>query len=313
MSSTPTHGSDRLGGSRAVLVVGASGFLGRSVVRALCQGGYEARGLLRDPLKEVQVREDGGTAVLGDVLDARSLRAAAKGCVGIIHLAANPSTGGDPARVRVEGTRNLVAAAQRAGVLRLVVGSGYWVYEGQAGLIDEETPVEPHGESQVNYDAEQAGLESNSPGRLEVMVVRPGMVYGNGSWFRGMAESIRSGKYRIAGPGTNRWSFVDLEDAGRAFRAVLDSGEPGQVYNAVDGHPESLGDFVAFVAGQLRVPTPRAIPLEEAKRQMGEVIARHLSADRPVSNRKLANLGWKPMIASYHAGIPRIVREMFPA
>jgi 2-alkyl-3-oxoalkanoate reductase len=297
---------------RAVLVVGATGFLGRSVVRAFSAAGEPVRGLARDAVKAARVREDGGNPVLGDILDVESLRAAAASCRGVIHVAANPSEGGDPTRVRVEGTRNLVEAARREGVARLVIGSGYWVYRGQAEPIHEDAPVEPRGESQINYDAERAGLEANSPGRLEVLAVRPGMVYGNGSWFRTLAESVRSGEYRVVGPGSNRWSFVDRWDAGTAFRTVLESGGAGQVYNVVDGHPASLREFADFVASELHAPPPQTVTPEEAAREMGEIVARHVAADRPTSDEKLRGLGWRPQFPTYRDGIPGLLREMFP-
>ena len=171
--------------------------------------------------------------------------------------------------------------------------------------------MEPRGESRINYDAERAGLETNSPGRLEVLVVRPGMVYGDGSWFRGLAESIRGKEYRVVGDGANRWSFIDRWDVGTAFQAVLESGKPGEVYNAVDGEPAPLREFANFVATELGVPPPPSIPLAAAEREVGEAVARHLAADRPTSNDKLRALGWKPAIARYREGIPSLLREMF--
>jgi len=309
---TTADAPSRSGKVRRVLVVGASGFLGRSAVRAFSKAGYEVRGLVRDPLKEVLVRDDGGTPVLGDILDVRSMRTAMVGCSGVIHLAANPPAESDQTRVRVEGARNLVEAAREEGVLRLVIGSGYWVYRGQPQLIREDSPVEPRGESQINYDAERAGLEANSPGGLEVLVVRPGMVYGNGSWFRGLAESIEAGVYRIVGQGKNRWSFIERWDAGAAFHAVLESGAAGEVYNVVDGHPAPLREFADFVAAGLGVPPPQSIDLEAGERDLGEAVARHLAADRPTANDKLRGLGWRAHVSSYRDGIPGLLREMFP-
>lgn len=293
-------------------MVGAGGFLGRPIVRAFSRAGFEVRGLVRDAIKGTRVREDGGTPRMGDILDVRSIRAAAAGCVGIVHVAANPPDTEDTARVRVEGARNIVAAARAEGVPRVLVGSGYWVYRGQPELIHEDSPVRPAGESQVNYDAERAGLEANSPGQLDVMVVRPGMVYGNGSWFRELAASIRAGEYRVVGPGANRWSFVDREDAGTAFRTVLESGRAGEAYNVVDGHPESLRGFADYLSAELHAPPVPTISLDEAEREMGAVVARHLAADRPTSNRKISELGWSPQFPDIRVGIPRLLPEMFP-
>lgn len=312
MSVAHPFSPDRSGVGKTILVVGASGFLGQSVVRSLSRAGYEVRGLVRDLAKGAHVQEEGGRPILGDILDVRSLEQAAAGCSGVIHLAANPPDESDRARVRVEGARNIVAMAPRLGIRRVVVGSGYWVYRGQPKLIDEDSPVDPRGESQINYDAERASLAANSHGKLEVLVVRPGMVYGNGSWFRGIAEAICAGEYRVVGDGTNRWSFVDRWDAGNAFRAVLESGIAGEVYNVVDGHPAALREFINFVAQQLEEPPPSSIALETAIGEMGGTVAHHLAADRPTSNGKLSGLGWRAQVASYRDGVPDVLREMFP-
>ena len=302
----------RSGPARRVLVAGASGFLGRSVVRALSSAGYDVRGLVRDAARGDRVEADGGTPVVGDILDLRTLKSAATGCSGIVHLAANPPAEEDAERVRVDGAANLVRIARQEGVARLVIGSGYWVYGSQSELIDEDCPVAPQGESGVNHAAEREGLEANRTGQLEVLVVRPGMVYGNGSWFRGLAEAIRTGEYRVVGGGSNRWSFIDRWDAGRAFRAVLEEGDPGEVYNAVDGRPAPLREFADFVAAELGVPPPATVTLETAERAVGAIVARHLAADRPTSGAKLRRLGWRPQIPSYRLGVPELLREMFP-
>jgi len=296
-----------------VLVVGATGFLGRATVRALSQAGYEVRGLVRDGRKASRVVEDGGTPVLGDVLDVPSLRPAASGCWGLVHLAANPPEGQDPARVRFEGGRNLIEVARGAGVRRLLLGSGYWVYAGRSEPIREDSPVDPQGESRINYDCEQVGLGSNDPGRLEVLIARPAMVYGNGSWFRGMAEGIRRRQYRVVGTGANRWSFVDVEDAGAAFRSLLESGGAGLVYNVADERPETLRTLVDSIAREVGVPSPGSLSIDDAALEMGPAIAHHLSADRPMSAQRLRDLGWRPRSPGILSRLPGVLREMFPA
>jgi nucleoside-diphosphate-sugar epimerase len=269
-------------------------------------------GLVRDRAKGELVRESGGIPFLGDILDPTSLRVAARGCGAAVHLAAHPSGDEDAARVRVEGARTLLEAAREEGIARVLVGSGYWVYRSQPEWIHENSPVDPRGESQVNFDAEQVGLRANAPGALEVLVVRPGMVYGDGSWFRALAGSIRSGAYTVVGGGTNRWSFVALRDTASAFARVLRSGAAGEIYNIVDGSPAPLREFVDFVATQLGAAPARSIPSEVAGAELGEVVAYHLAADRPTSNEKLRRLGWQPRFPSYREGVPGVLREIFP-
>jgi nucleoside-diphosphate-sugar epimerase len=295
-----------------VLVVGASGFLGRAVVRALAEDGFEVRGLARDAAKGERIRENGGIPFLGDILDTPSLASAIAGCTAAVHLAANPSREEDAMQVRVEGARWLVEAARSAGVSRLLIGSGYWVYRGQPKPIDEDAAVDPRGESRVNYETERVGLAAQTAGKLDVSVLRPGMVYGDGSWFRGMATAIRSGEYSVVGDGKNRWSFVALPDAGRAFATVLRFGLGGEVYNVVDGSPVMLREFVDFVAGKLGARAPPTIEVDAAAGVFGPEVAHHLAADRPTSNEKLCRLGWQPRFPSFREGLPPLLRTMYP-
>lgn len=314
-------GRSRPRGRRAapgrVLVAGASGFLGQAIVRAFTAQGWEVRGLVRDPAKADRVRAAGGVSVTGNVLDAQSLRKAASDCDAIVHVAANPSGTSEgselPRRVRVEGTLNLIGAAESCRVRRLVVGSGYWVYADQPGPIAEDSELDPQGESRINYDAERAGLGANAVGELEVMVVRPGMVYGNGSWFRAIFDGIRSGTYSVIDGGVNDWSFVSLPDAGNGFFSVVKAGHAGQVYNLVDQHPSSWEEFAGYVAERLQRPPPPSISLEVAEKQFGSVVARHLAANRSASSAKLEAIGWRPIYPRFREGIDAVLQEILSA
>jgi nucleoside-diphosphate-sugar epimerase len=307
-ASTPPTGRS----AGRVLVTGASGFVGRAVVRALADAGFEVHGLVRDPAKGERVRESGGIPFHGAMEDRESLATAVRGCAAAIHLAANPSRDEDPYQVRVEGVRHLIEAGRPHGLRRLVVGSGYWVYRGQATEITEETEVDPQGESRVNFETERAALTDGAAIGLEVVVVRPGMIYGDGSWFRGLASAVRSGEYAVVGDGANRWSFAASADTASAFQRVLAAGRPGEVYNVADNASGSYREFVDFVAARLGVNPPGSISLEEAESEMGEVVARHLAADRAMSSAKLQALGWSPRFVSYREGVPNLLREMFP-
>ncbi len=298
----------------ATLVVGAGGFLGSEVVRALAAGGHRVVGLVRDGTKAARVTAAGGTAAVGDVLDQPSLVRAAQGCTNFVHLASAWNDSSAPEaralEVRVEGARNLARAAGEVGGRRLVVGSGYWIYPDTPGPIDETTPAAPEGESRANHDAETAATEAAREAHAEVLVVRPGMVYGDGAWFRPMAEAIREGSYRVVEGGTNHWSFVALSDTGAAFRAVLESGRAGEVYNVVDGMPATWRDFVRTVAAELGRPPPPSIDRRTAEELYGPIVARHLLANRYLLPERLRALGWRPRFPSYREGIPPLLREM---
>jgi nucleoside-diphosphate-sugar epimerase len=299
---------------QTVLIAGAGGFLGQSLVRAFSAAGYGVRGLVQNPSGTQKVLAAGGTPVIGDVLDPEEVRRAMTGCSAAVQVAAtypeNPAEADRARRVRVDGTRNLAAAARAVGARRLVVGSGYWVYADQPGIVKDDSPLDPRGESRVNREAEEVGLESNEPGRLDVLIVRPGMVYGDGSWFRGMVDRIRGAEYQVPGAGENFWSLVEREDVGEAFRTILEMGGGGEAYLVVDDAPIPLHELVALIAQQLEVSVPGAISLPELERSVGPDVAHHLAANRAGSNEKLRRLGWVPHYPDCRVGVPLAVQSM---
>src|SRR3954462_15737111 len=110
--------------SKPALVTGASGFLGWHVARVLVDRGYRVRALARpgSPVEGIDVE-----TVTGDLRDAASLERAAAGCGLVFHVAADYRLWAkDPAELyqsNVDGTRNLLSAARKAGVERVVYTS----------------------------------------------------------------------------------------------------------------------------------------------------------------------------------------------
>lgn len=101
---------------KIILVTGASGFVGHQVVAYLLSHGYQVRGLVRKP-GTMERSSSLVQEVLGDILDPNSLTQAITGCTGLIHLVGiireHPPTS-TFTKVHVEGTRNVLAAAQLA-------------------------------------------------------------------------------------------------------------------------------------------------------------------------------------------------------
>ncbi len=165
-----------------VLVTGANGFIGSHVCRALLQGGHRVRGLIQPDTPLDNLRGLDLKTRLGDVRDRARLRQACAGQQAVVHLAAIPSDWA-PRRlihaVNVGGTRNLVGAALDAGCRRLVLMSSLAVHD-STGHRDarEDTPRDranlPYADSKRR--AEDLVLDPRLQGRLEGVVLRPGLV-----------------------------------------------------------------------------------------------------------------------------------------
>lgn len=299
-----------------VLVAGASGFLGLSAVRAMAAVGHEVVGLVRTAQKGEVVAAAGGRPVVGDVLQISTLLAASEGCEALVHLAASADGAqrdlgpSQAAKVRVDGAYNLVAAARKTKVPRLIIGSGTWLHGDHKEPITETSRVDPYGTSMFNWQAERAALGANKPGELDIVVLRPGMVYGNGGWFKEMVDEIQAQTYRVPGDGANYWSPLHIDDCGEALRVVLENGKSGEVYLVADDEPVRLRALVDLIADELPVARPPAETIAEAAKRLGEPTARHLAATQVVRNAKIRALGWSPHVPSSRAGIRAVLLEM---
>jgi dihydroflavonol-4-reductase len=162
---------------KPALVTGASGFVGWHVARVLVERGYRVRALVR-PRSHVDGLDV--EPFIGDLRDAESLARAVSGCGLVFHLAADYRLWArDPRemyRSNVDGTRNLLQAARKAGVERVVYTSTVGCIGTHNGVGDENTPAtlaDMTGDyKRSKFLAEQVALEFARSG-LPVVVVNP--------------------------------------------------------------------------------------------------------------------------------------------
>lgn len=131
-----------------VFLAGASGAIGRQLVPLLVAAGHEVAGMTRSPGKVEMLRELGAEPVVVDVYDSEALTEAVVAFKPdlVMHQLTDlpsdpaeiPAKGSANARIRTEGTRNLIAAAQAAGAPRFLAQSIAWRLEGDAHASVEE-------------------------------------------------------------------------------------------------------------------------------------------------------------------------------
>ena len=130
-----------------VLVTGGAGFIGSHVVDRLRAHGVVPR--IFDVRPSPYHAADEVEAVTGDLLDPEALEAALARCDAVVHLAAAADVDdvarrpADAERVNARGTLNVLEAARRRGVTRVVFASTIWVYGNGDAPVDEETAVAP--------------------------------------------------------------------------------------------------------------------------------------------------------------------------
>jgi uncharacterized protein YbjT (DUF2867 family) len=198
-----------------VLVTGATGFIGPHVVHALRARDIATRALVRDPARAARLQAWGVELVQGDVADPSSLRAACAGCDAVIHLVAIIT--GRPAdfeRVMAQGTRDLVLAAQDAGVGRFVLASAL-------GLDERTKDTVPY--YRAKWAMEQAVKESS----LDHVIFRPSFVFGKDGGV--LPTFVRLARFApvtpVVGPGTQRLQPIWVEDVAEYYARALD--QPG--------------------------------------------------------------------------------------
>jgi len=169
----PTNGTRQTSELGRVLVTGAGGFVGGRISEVLCSQGVEVRAGLRRWGSAARIGRFPVDLVLCDVMDPGSIDAALEGVDRVVHCAV-----GDRA-VTVEGTRNLLEAAERAGIRRVVHISTIDVYGEARGEVDEKTPFgrtgREYGDSKI--EAEEACQQAIARG-LPVTILRPTLIYG---------------------------------------------------------------------------------------------------------------------------------------
>ena len=195
-----------------VLVTGATGFVGPHAVHALRAREVPVRALVRDPQRASRLASWGAELVQGDVTDLSSLRAAVAGVDSIVHLVAIiKGSRADFERVMGQGTRDLVAAAQEAGVRRFVLASAL-------GLNERSRDAVPY--FAAKWEMERAVRDSG----LEYVIFRPSFVFGKDGGV--LPTFVRLARFApvtpIVGPGKQRLQPIWVEDVAEYYARAID-------------------------------------------------------------------------------------------
>ena len=283
-----------------VFVGGATGFIGRHLVRSLLEDGHQVRAVARPSPRADAVAAEGVEVVEGDLRDAEAVGRAMAGCDLAYHLATVRTSSSvdrladDPRtqagyRADVEATRTVVDAAVAAGV-------GHFVYASSAGVYgklervpaDETHPVRPDtAHRRAKLDGEAIVTEASEAHGLSAVAARLTSVYGPGDESAGrFFRLILARDFRLIGPGDMPYHYTYVEDVARGLRACEAwRGPPG----------------TAFLIGADPIPTLREF-LEAIAEEAGLPLRRHpvplpvFHAAAAVSRAVLVPLGLRPRL-----------------
>nr|MBI3612737.1 NAD-dependent epimerase/dehydratase family protein [Nitrospirota bacterium] len=250
-----------------ILVTGATGFIGRHLVEKLLECGSSVRVVTRDPERLPSQWRGRLEVVAGSLLDKGVQEAATKDVGLVYHLAGEIRDPSSMRAINVEAVRDLLEAAALAGVKRIVYVSSVGVIGAvEPGVVTEETPCRPRTlYEQTKLEGERIVLEFARSGKIEAMVLRPTIVFGDGvernkdgflEWLRAVQQErfVFIGKKSVA-------NYVYVGDVVEAMVRVAESPVRGSaIYIVAD--PAPMREFVGAMAQALGVTAPtRSLPV----------------------------------------------------
>lgn len=295
----------------AVLVTGATGFVGRALLPVLSRSGWEIQALTRQAFpQEFPIDRIEWHRVTGITADFPIV-----GCSAVVHLAARVhvmnESAADPLsefrHVNVAGTERLARLAAAAGVRRFVYlssikVSGEETLAGQPFFADDSPhPEDPYGVSK--HEAEIALLRVAAETGLEVVIIRPPLVYGPGvkGNFRTMLNWLRHGIPLPLASLNNRRSLVGLDNLCDLIRICLEHpAAANEIFLVSDGQDLSTSDLLRLAGDAMGCPA-RLFPFPSAWLERGAALlgkqsmARRLCGNLQVDIDKAKTmLGWSP-------------------
>ena len=306
-----------------VLVTGATGFVGKVLVRKLLHEGFQVRAYVR-PLSDSRWLENSDVEIVhGDVREPEPLRRAMQGVESIVHLAAGVRGSRQFACSScTTGTENIAVLARESGVKRVVYVSSMAIHDflamKEGECIRESSPLEPHPELRSTYvhakrGAEEIAISHISDNGPSWTIVRPSVIFGP-RWNPVSAVGVRVGRQVFSlGSRRKQLRLIHVDDACDALIAILRSPESaGKVLNL--SHPDTItmGECVRlfvrkyderlrifYISGTLLLAVGAVAELALKTFRLPLVINRrrvaYLVRSNPVDGEALLSLGiWKP-------------------
>lgn len=247
------------------LVTGAGGFIGSRLFERWAAAGHASRGvaLVRRPEAAAALRAGGAGVAVADLLDPAALAASLQGCDAVLHLAH-----GDRGP---QATRNLLAAAAKAGVRRLVHISTMSVHgpaPGPAAAREDTATLGRYGNDYCDSKAEQEELvqAAHDRGDIAATILRPTVVYGPGSFFvTQVVDQARSGSVSWFDDGAGLCNAVYVDDVCDAIDAAL--SRPAAAGQAFFVNGDRAVTWRAFISAFAQGPglAPRFVNLSSAE------------------------------------------------
>lgn len=259
-----------------VLITGANGFVGRAVAKYLKHhSNHDVSGAVRGD-SALDALKGGGISMsaVGDISHATDWSTALSGVECVVHSAARVHVMDDEGdalplyrRVNLEGTLQLAKQAVACGVKRFIFISSIKV-NGEAATPERpftaSAEPDPHdGYALSKFEAEQALRKFAQETGLEVVIIRPPLVYGPGvkANFLSMINWVAKGIPLPLGSIDNKRSLLYVDNLADLIKTcIVHPGAPGNTFLVSDDHDVSVSELLALIAAALGKPN-RMFPM----------------------------------------------------
>lgn len=281
-----------------VLIIGATGFLGSSVARALKARGYVIHGLSRSAENEARLKTAGVVPVNADFENVAALCETARAFDTIVFSAMIPFQQEAeivaPLLEAHRGSGRHFLFTSGTGVLSIAAPEGEW--NENTFTEDDPFPFPARANRAIRIKTEEIVRRAAKDG-YHTTVVRPPLIFGNGGSVqipRLFESAIKTGYACYLGQGLNLYSNVHVDDLAEVYALAIERGAPGALYHAVAGEANfrSLAEAVAHVVGC----ETRSLDLEAASALWGNfwVDVGLAVNSRSRAPRARSELGWIP-------------------
>ncbi|MBU2452664.1 MAG: SDR family oxidoreductase [Proteobacteria bacterium] len=319
--------------STTILITGINGFLGRGIVKAMQESGYLVKGTVRSANgNKCSIEDDPRIFITGEIDEQTDWGEALDGIDVVVHLVARVHVMNDVSddplaafrKVNTAGTLNMARQAVTAGVKRIVFISSIKVNGEGTGdkkvvfsEVDIPDPQDPYAVSK--WEAEQGLMAIAKETGLEVVIIRPPLVYGPGvkANFRSLMKWVIRGVPLPLGAVDNKRSLVALENLVSFIIHCMEHPKAaGELFLISDGEDVSTTELLqkmarAFGKRSFLIPVPVSLMFFVARMLGKNNIADRLFGSLLIDSSKARNLlGWKPVV-SMGEGLKNMVKDPY--
>ena len=283
-----------------VFVAGATGYIGSAVTKALLRRGHEVIGGARSDAAAAKLGKEGVEPLRVDLANPATLAAGARATDATIQAAS--SSDAMSSETEPPASHAIVEALAGSGKT-FILTSGVWVYGATPGEpATEASKLNPVALTAWRLPVEEEVLTAQG---LRGIVIRPGMVYGNGGGLvHLLVGQAKQGNVLLPGGGSNRWAAVHVEDLADLYVLALERKDAAGVFNGTTNETITLKQVGDAVGKSLGVPVS-PWPIAEARKALGP-FADALATDQVVrSPRSRDVLGWSPHRPSFADDLAR--------